>query len=93
MVRPTSVPCSPNPHAEPIAQKALESFAARILGDRNTATIQTAELARDGYDVGMLMDFIDDYASVPVAERRFHFEKDFAKLGSRDEFGLHIRRL
>lgn len=92
MVRSTQPPTLES-DVESFSRKALEGFADKLLGDRRTATIQTAELARQGYDVSMLMDLIAEYGALPVNERSYEFEKDFAKLGSREDFGLHIRRL
>jgi hypothetical protein len=93
MVRPAPTAPTPEPSLECLSRKALESFAEKLLGGRRAVTVQTGELARQGYDVSMLMDLVAEYAAVPANERTYEFEKDFGKLGSREDFGLHIRRV
>jgi hypothetical protein len=74
-------------------ERTLEGFARHMLNGRESTTIQTSALARQGYDASLLLELIDGYAGLPATERCFEFEKDFAKLGSRHDFGLVIRRL
>ena len=93
MVHPAPTTQKLKPNLDGICRKALESFVDNLLGEPRAATVQTGELARQGYDVSMLMDLIEEYAAIPATERRYAFEKDFAKLGSREDFGLHIRRV
>jgi len=74
-------------------EKTLEGFARHLLNGRDCATIQTSALARQGYDASSLLELVAEYAGLPESERSFEFQKDFAKLGSRHDFGLVIRRL
>ena len=74
-------------------EKILESFTRHMLNDRDSATIQTNALARQGYDASLLLELVAEYEGLPQTERSFEFQKEFAKLGSRHDFGLVIRRL
>lgn len=49
----------------------LQAFAARILAAKSHETILRAELARQGYDVEVLVQMIETYQSVPDAEKEF----------------------
>lgn len=73
--------------------EVIESFAEKLLQKRASVTVQTSKLARKGYDVGMLMELVAEYERIPTKERHFEFTKDFAKLGTRHDFGLLVRRL
>ena len=74
-------------------ERTLEGFARYMLNGRDTATIQTSALAFQGYDASSLLEWVAEYAGLPETERSFEFQKEFAKLGSRHDFALVIRRL
>src|SRR4051812_8524913 len=58
----------------PSAPFLLQAFAARILAAKQSDIIPTVELAKQGYDVEMLLEMISEYASLPAAERTFSVE-------------------
>ena len=49
----------------------LQAFAARVLAAKPQETISRAELAKQGYDVEVLVEMIDAYQLVPEHERGF----------------------
>ena len=73
-------------------KNALENFAVQRLLTHESVCIQTAELRRQGCDVGLLLEMVATYNHLPLADRAFVFEKDFVSVGREEDFGLLIRR-
>ncbi|HUR56403.1 MAG TPA: hypothetical protein VM029_01750, partial [Opitutaceae bacterium] len=49
----------------------LQAFAARVLAAQQQATVSREELAKQGYDVDVLVEMIDAYRAVPDKDRGF----------------------
>ena len=49
----------------------LQAFAARVLASKPQATVPRSELAQQGYDVETLCDMIEEYLTLPEADRGF----------------------
>lgn len=54
-----------------LAPFLLQAFAARVLASKPQEKISRAELAKQGYDVEILVEMIVAYSKVPEAEREF----------------------
>lgn len=72
------------------SQQILEAFAARILDRKSAVTVQTTKLAREGYDVGMVMDLVAEYMNMPRGRTDLRFRKRLHQ--ARQQGGVRVNR-
>ena len=68
------LPESHSPSRFPSMQYApflLQAFAARVLAAQQQAVVTRADLAKQGYDVEVLVEMIDAYGMLPEKDRGF----------------------